>query len=722
MSSCSQCRDCGRSLPNDDSRALTGSNSWWWCRECMATICSTCHLMNGHSEHRGGEWNRQELYRSCMQALEGRCSTRSNIAKEYSNHISEFTTTLKCYLIDQLHKKLEELNEPDRLLISRLNRALCELGDQQSTVLSRPLYHLPSPTRPAHRVWTMCTKDPAGLEKLISEVCAMANIPYKEKETEEKPCDVRFSTLPPSLWNVDACALLLLEQSEVDETAVARRRSVKPFNSMCSINGFPLYKSASSTATSLLSASSLPSPALPIADSPVTQATTEGPLSESTPRKSLLSNGNLPSNSAHTQPPVDANVHVVRRSSFRERSLPSESDSTVAPKEDSLNVSSPLSIASSTCPSVASSIPAYPADTSFDSQDSRPISERTLSSCDPSSSSTATVGITDRNAEQLYHHFGENFLTRPIDVIALPNFDRQQQKLAVSDSCGGVYITTTSGQVLERLSIKNSSASSLALDQSNMRLLVSVMHAKGRSIHSFDLKNAFSKVEIIQCPKEPKIELSRTRWITVSPRGEIFVVSGDNNRSAIWMYNRSRKGWKTLKDSRKTRYQYLCIAEDQAEYRAVVLLTCDAAQNRLLLFVVDHSGTLINEYDLTKTYRLNEHIGNPASALVDENGNLLVLDYASGRLWILLSGVKGIRRLKEIVFPRPLGAQQALGMAVCNDSVYVTCFNRREVVSIRYICDGVFLPAFSPGSRGAQTLAQRRAISLPRPTGSSTRI
>lgn len=47
--------------------------------------------------------------------------------------------------------------------------------------------------------------------------------------------------------------------------------------------------------------------------------------------------------------------------------------------------------------------------------------------------------------------------------------------------------------------------------------------------------------QIIQCPKEPKIELSRTRWITVSPRGEIFVVSGDNNRSAIWMYNRSRK-------------------------------------------------------------------------------------------------------------------------------------------------------------------------------------
>ncbi|KHN83793.1 hypothetical protein Tcan_16327 [Toxocara canis] len=402
----------------------------------------------------------------------------------------------------------------------------------------------------------------------------------------------------------------------------------------------------------------------------------------------------------------------------------------------------------------------------------------------------------------------------------------------------GVYITTLYGQVLERLPIKNSSASSLAVDQSSARLLVSVMHAKGRSIHSFDIDSEFSKVEIIPCPKEPKIELSRTRWITVSPRGEVFIVSGDNNRSAIWMYNRSRKwsigvlprksrsvscpervdrcpaqkesigvlprksrsvscpervdrcpaqkesigvlprksrsvscpervdrcpaqkesigvlprksrsvscpekvgrcpaqkesigvlprksrsGWKTLKDSRKTRYQYLCIAEDQAEYRAVVLLTCDAAQNRLLLFVVDQSGTLINEYDLTKTYRLNDHIGNPASALVDENGNLLVLDYASGRLWVLLSGVKGVRRLKEIIFPCPLGAQQALGLAVCNDWVYVTCFNRREVVSVRYLCDRVFFPAFSSGSRTAQTQAQRRAISLPRPTGSSTRI
>lgn len=48
-----------------------------------------------------------------------------------------------------------------------------------------------------------------------------------------------------------------------------------------------------------------------------------------------------------------------------------------------------------------------------------------------------------------------------------------------------------------------------------------------------------------------------------------------------------------------------------------MLLTCDAAQNRILLFVADHTGTLINEYDLTKTYKLYEYIKNPASAIVD---------------------------------------------------------------------------------------------------------
>lgn len=44
-------------------------------------------------------------------------------------------------------------------------------------------------------------------------------------------------------------------------------------------------------------------------------------------------------------------------------------------------------------------------------------------------------------------------------------------------------------------------------------------------------------------------------------------------------------------------------------------------------------------------------------------GNLLVLDYATGRLWAFLSGQKGTRRLVEIALPTPLGAQEALGIA-----------------------------------------------------------
>ncbi|VDO46633.1 unnamed protein product [Onchocerca flexuosa] len=58
-----------------------------------------CHLMNGHTEHRSGKWHRKELYRSTMQALEGRCSTRSNLAKEFEMQIREFTATVRVILL-----------------------------------------------------------------------------------------------------------------------------------------------------------------------------------------------------------------------------------------------------------------------------------------------------------------------------------------------------------------------------------------------------------------------------------------------------------------------------------------------------------------------------------------------------------------------------------------------------------------------------------------------
>ncbi|VDM60438.1 unnamed protein product [Angiostrongylus costaricensis] len=269
-------------------------------------------------------------------------------------------------------------------------------------------------------------------------------------------------------------------------------------------------------------------------------------------------------------------------------------------------------------------------------------------------------------ANQLGERFrsiGKSFLTRPICVQAFTT-ETLPNHLAISDSCGGVYISDVDGKIKEHLQIKNSSASSVTIDEKNeVMYVLSIMQSKGRSVHVFDIANSFRKLDVIVCPKDPKIEMSRTRWLTIGPRGQLFMVSGDNMKSALWCYVRARKAWKTLKESRKTRYQYLSVAEDQAEYKAVVLLTCDAANNRLLLFVVDHTLSLINEYDLSKTYRLYERISSPASAIVDVHGNLLVLDYSNGKLWILLSGVKGIRRLKEIHLDDRLHSQEALGIS-----------------------------------------------------------
>lgn len=59
----------------------------------------------------------------------------------------------------------------------------------------------------------------------------------------------------------------------------------------------------------------------------------------------------------------------------------------------------------------------------------------------------------------------------------------------------GVYITKPDGEVLDHIRIEGSSASSLAIDQESSRLLVSVMHAKGRNIHIFDL-NDFSRNKV----------------------------------------------------------------------------------------------------------------------------------------------------------------------------------------------------------------------------------
>lgn len=48
-------------------------------------------------------------------------------------------------------------------------------------------------------------------------------------------------------------------------------------------------------------------------------------------------------------------------------------------------------------------------------------------------------------------------------------------------------------------------------------------------------------LQTLACPSEPRIEASRTRWLAVGARGEIFLASGDNQKSAIWKYNRPQQ-------------------------------------------------------------------------------------------------------------------------------------------------------------------------------------
>ncbi|CAI5437946.1 unnamed protein product [Caenorhabditis angaria] len=587
-------------------------------------IMKQCHLLKGHSEHRTNEWKEQEVLRSCVQALEGRCSRRSEVSHQQKMAVKQFVAKIEVMLLNELSGFVERKNEPDRRLISRLNRELINIDAKDE----RPsIYHVPSPSRPAWKTWTLSDSDPNKMQKVLDLTSNIMRIPKTSSSIDDiseikhsADWDARYIT-HVICENIGITPFVVHDSSRSDITEEHRRRG-------CSVDS------------------------------------------------------SMSSRFVRDTPYV---------SSFREKSIPIEDGRFGSVSSSSLNAYEKLSTNVSSLP---------------------PLSDYTSH---PSSILSSSITPTPREAdedeaaqrEEIYC-FGKSYLTRPICVEAFSTASKPN-RLAITDSCGGVYITSANGEIEQHILIKNSSASSICVDEKNELLYVSVMQSKGRSIHVFDIALDCKKVEVISCPKDPKIEMSRTRWITVGPRGHLFMTSGDNIKSALWTYIRSKKAWKLLKESKKSRYQYLNVAEDQAEYKAVVLLTCDAANNRLLLFVVDHSMSLINEYDLSKTYRLQEHIHSPASAIVDKNGNLLILDYANGKLWILLSGVKGVRRLKQVPLPEIVKPQEALGICTKNDILYMALFNRREILCCKYLADGVFRPMVT-----SSPIQQRRSTSLPR--------
>ncbi|GMR53994.1 hypothetical protein PMAYCL1PPCAC_24189 [Pristionchus mayeri] len=687
-----RCSECSFSLADSTVASNGDSIEFWWCRDCNIGVCKSCHLLRGHSEHRSNGWKAEEVLRAAVQALEGRCSRRAKSMHDTKIAVKQFIAKVEVFLLNELNRALEAVNESDRLMIAKLNRANLHYEEEDS----RPsLYHLPSPTRPAWKTWNLDQENPRRMEELLETVRELLQLPRGDKFEEETLLELKER----SEWNVRVAAEAVAAAMGARFVTEHGSRSASPdlswIDGSGSIpNGKPRRRAASSDTAS--HASSLP-----------------------------LEPSVFEQNGVKVEYRLKKIGFVRERPSvmsFRERSIaPEGTASPGSPDPSHMSNDSHKGGPNSTY----SSHPRYPLEdglnTTYTSSDTgiTPTPTRPPTTSTPkkkekapiADSETTTSGTPDRGPFSMSPSctpvsFGPSFLTRPICVHSFST-KTFPNALAVSDSCGGVYICTPGGSILHHLLIKNSSASSLAVDEQNEILYVSVMQAKGRSVHVFDVADSFKKLDTLACPKDPKIEMSRTRWLTVAPRGQLFMTTGDNHKSALWAYVRGKKGWKLLKESRKTRYQYLSVAEDQAEYKAVVLLTCDAANNRLLLFVVDHSLSLINEYDLSKTYRLNDHIASPASAIVDKHGNLIVLDYASGKVWILLSGVKGVRRLKEIPTEEPLNPQEALGITATGDYILVAVFARQSIISTRYLDEGVFPSLRSPS-------LSRRSQSLPR--------
>ncbi|CAJ0564935.1 unnamed protein product, partial [Mesorhabditis spiculigera] len=624
--------------------------------------------MRGHSEHRSHAWKPEEIYNTCVQAIEGRCNRRTKVVHDYKIAIKEFLARVEIILINELSRALEQSNEPDRVLIGRLNRALSTsyLKDDRPS-----LYHVHSPSRPQWKTWNLDHEDPAKMAQIIEAAKELLRLPRAEIYEED---------LLPNLR----------DRSEWDARAAAEVIAIQL--------GTHIHHDTASTAG--LSRATTPDGR--------TLWSSDGDL-----KRRGISVDSISRRTSSGQLPLEPSVFVRDRPSvmsFREKSVPLEEaespDHSLANGAVSMGALSTYSNIPYQPPTSAmSTLPPYPADDTLNTTLSSNTTPVPNSSPAPGSSS---------NPNGKFASFGENFLTRPICVQSF-QLQGKPPMLALSDSCGGVYITTPEGEITDHILIKNSSASSVAVDEKN-----AIMYVSGNK-----------KLDAIPCPKDPKIELSRTRWLTVGPRGHLFMTSGDNLKSALWVYMRSRKAWKTLKESRKSRYQYLSVAEDQSDYKAVVLLTCDAANNRLLLFVVDSQLSLINEYDLSVTYNLGQYISSPASAIVDKTGHLLIMDYANGKVQILLSGEKGVRKLREVTFLEPLQPQMALGLTVLGDYVYVACFSTREVRRTRYLENGKFRQFHPPAAladaaaaalrpkailaNGRSPMGERRANSVPRP-------
>lgn len=101
-------------------------------------------------------------------------------------------------------------------------------------------------------------------------------------------------------------------------------------------------------------------------------------------------------------------------------------------------------------------------------------------------------------------------------------------RLAVSDSCGGVYIVHPDGEIIQQIWTDGGSASSVYYLADKQQLLVSVMRRDQQRVIQIYEENKFSMVDSVMCPLDPDVHLTRTRWIAATRGGDLYVTSGDN--------------------------------------------------------------------------------------------------------------------------------------------------------------------------------------------------
>ncbi|GMT00909.1 hypothetical protein PENTCL1PPCAC_23083, partial [Pristionchus entomophagus] len=169
-----RCSECSFSLADSTIASNGDEVEFWWCRDCSIGVCKSCHLLRGHSEHRSNGWKAEEVLRSAVQALEGRCSRRAKSMHDTKMAVKQFIAKVEVFLLNELNRALEAVNESDRLMIAKLNRANLHYEEEDT----RPsLYHLPSPTRPAWKTWNLDQENPRRMEELLETVRELLQLP-----------------------------------------------------------------------------------------------------------------------------------------------------------------------------------------------------------------------------------------------------------------------------------------------------------------------------------------------------------------------------------------------------------------------------------------------------------------------------------------------------------------------------------------------------------------